>query len=175
MIVSEPQTKQKEVIDKPAQIVLGFDPGTVATGWGVIERGRKHRLLGYGALRPKKDESLEQRLLFLFNGANELIQSYHPTVVAIEDPFVGKNARSALALGRAGGVLLVAAAQNNLEIANYTPRTIKSAIVGRGAATKEQVQFMVQRLLGLQEAPKPLDASDAIAVALCHLNRHRGF
>lgn len=166
---------QKKPIDKKTQIVLGFDPGTVATGWGVIERGRKHRLLGYGALRPKTGEPIEQRLLFLFNSATELILTYQPTIIALEDPFVGKNAKSALALGRAGGTLLLAAAQNQLEVANYTPRTIKSAIVGRGSATKEQVQFMVQRLLGLTEPPKPLDASDAIAVALCHLNRHRRF
>ncbi|MBD3165411.1 crossover junction endodeoxyribonuclease RuvC, partial [bacterium] len=93
--------------------------------------------------------------------------------VAVEDPFVGKSARAALALGQARGVLLLAAGRAGIPVASYEPRLVKSSVVGNGGASKEQVQFMVQRLLGLKEPPMPLDTSDALAVALCHLNRRK--
>ena len=152
-------------------IILGFDPGTQVTGWGVVRNGRPLEMVGVGVVRPKRGEPLESRLKTIYDEALKLIGKYKPTVVAVEDPFVGKSVSSALALGQARGVLLLAAAQRDLPVVSYSPRAVKAAVVGRGGATKEQVAFMVRTLLGLREEPKPLDASDALAVALCHASR----
>ncbi|MFH0882011.1 MAG: crossover junction endodeoxyribonuclease RuvC [bacterium] len=153
------------------EIILGFDPGTQVTGWGAVQNGRPLRMLGVGIVRPKRGEPLELRLKTIYDEALLLIDRHKPSVVVVEDPFVGKSVSSALALGQARGVLLLAAAQRNLPVVSYSPRSIKAAVVGRGSASKEQVAFMVRTLLGLREAPQPLDASDALAVALCHLNK----
>ena len=152
--------------------IIGFDPGTVVTGFGVVTAGSRPELLEAGAIRPKRGEEIEKRLHTIYTRAVELIRSYKPEVVAVEDPFIGKNPQSALVLGQARGVLLLAAAEAGLPVAHYSPRAVKASIVGRGSASKEQVQFMVMQLLGLKSMPEPLDASDAIAVAMCH--HHRG-
>ena len=165
------RTPPKKSASSPRRIVLGFDPGTVVTGFAVLEKGHPSRLLEVGIVRPKRGLPIEQRLEQIFLRACELIEAHSPDIVAVEDPFVGKNPNSALVLGQARGVLLLAAARGGLPVASYSPRAVKASIVGRGSATKEQVQFMVQRLLGLREPPEPLDASDAVAVALCHLHR----
>lgn len=150
---------------------LGFDPGTQATGYGVIRGDKRPMLVDFGTIRPKTGEPLELRLKAIYERALELIDEHKPDVVAVEDPFVGKSARSALVLGQARGVLLLAAAVSGVPVASYPPRSIKAAVVGRGGADKEQVQYMVQRLLGMKKPPTPLDASDALAVALCHVSR----
>lgn len=150
--------------------MIGFDPGTQVTGFGVITRTRKPRCVDVGIIRPKKGEALEVRLNEIFSRALELIHEYKPVSVAVENPFVGRSAAAALTLGQARGVLLLAAVRCGVDVASYSPRSIKAAVVGRGAASKEQVAYMIQRLLGLREIPSPLDASDALAVAYCHVN-----
>lgn len=149
--------------------VLGLDPGTRATGYGLIERGRsRHRLVECGVLRPRATD-LNQRLVDIHSGALELIDRLQPTCVAIEGVFMGRNARTAMVLGHARGVLVLAAALRGLPVHEYPPREVKKRVVGTGAATKEQVAFMVKQHLRLREAPKPADASDGCAIALCHL------
>ncbi len=151
--------------------IVGFDPGTAVTGWAALLGPRRPRLVRAGAIRAKANQPIEKRLLAIYRGVMEVLDEYAPDVVAIEDPFVGKNPSGALTLGQARGVILLAVAQRECEVVNYTPATIKASVVGKGSAEKEQVREMVTRLLGLQELPEPLDASDAIAVALCHINR----
>ncbi len=153
--------------------ILGIDPGTQVTGWGIITATKRPQMIGCGAIRTKSGDPLELRLHHIFSEIDELLVRFAPITLAVEDPFVGKNPRSALVLGQARGVVLVAGVRRGVPVAHYPPRSVKSAIVGKGSASKEQVQFMVQKLLGLKEAPKPLDASDAVAVALCHLHRGR--
>ena len=154
-------------------IILGLDPGTSITGWGAIRNGVRPAFIECGAIRPPQRDALEFRIERIYAGTLELIDRFRPETVAVEDPFVGKSARSALVLGQARGVILLAAVRKGIEIASYPPRTIKSSVVGSGSATKEQVQFMVRQLLGMKTPPTPIDASDALAVALCHLNRTR--
>ena len=161
--------RKKTTVTGP--VVIGFDPGTTVTGYGVIRAGVRSELLEVGVVRPTRGELIEVRLQTIYSNAIELIRKYNPKTVAVEDPFVGKNPHSALVLGQARGVLLLAAAELGVEVAHYSPKAVKSSIVGRGSASKEQVQFMVQKQLGLSEMPGPLDASDALAVALCHVHR----
>ncbi len=158
---------------KNVRVILGFDPGTQVTGWGVIEHSRRTSCLQFGTIRPKRGKPVEERIYQIHTEAKKLIEEYKPDIVAVEDPFVGKNVASAMILGQARGVLLLAAVQAGIEVASYPPRSIKSSIVGRGSASKEQVQFMVKQLLGIHKETIPLDASDALAVALCHVNRHK--
>ena len=151
-------------------IVLGIDPGSRATGYGVIETGPVFRRRASGVIRTGKDESLPQRLALIFAGVAAVIAEHSPTTMAVEDLFNAKNARSSLVLGQARGVILLAGAQAGLEVAHYAPREVKLALTGNGAAVKDQVRFMVTRLLGLQES-LALDESDALAVALTHGSR----
>ncbi len=164
--------KSADSIETILPIVLGFDPGTNITGWGVVIKGRPPRMLGCGAIRTRRETPMETRINHIYSSVKELIQQYHPSAIAIEEPFYGVNAASAIALVRIGGILMLAAEQESIPLACYPPRTVKSSVVGRGSATKEQVQYMIQRLLHLNSPPKPLDASDALAVAWCHLSRH---
>jgi crossover junction endodeoxyribonuclease RuvC len=166
---TSPAKRTSSPVSSP--VVLGFDPGTQATGYGVVTGGKRPKLIDFGAVKTRSGEVLEARLKTIHARALELIDRHKPDIVAVEDPFVGKSARSALVLGQARGVILLAAAIRDLPVASYPPRAIKAAVVGRGGATKEQVQFMVQRLLGMKKPPEPLDASDALAVALCHVSR----
>jgi crossover junction endodeoxyribonuclease RuvC len=149
-------------------VVMGVDPGSTATGFGVIsvERGRLcHR--GHGVLRVNGSETLPRRLSRLFEGLKRILREHKPGALAIEAIFHARNARSSLILGHARGVLLLAAIQEGLEPVEYTPLEVKQALTGFGQATKEQIRYMVQALLSLKE-PVPLDASDALAVAICH-------
>ncbi|MCU7924223.1 MAG: crossover junction endodeoxyribonuclease RuvC [Candidatus Thiodiazotropha sp. (ex Dulcina madagascariensis)] len=147
--------------------IIGIDPGSRITGYGLIESdGLRSVNLTYGVLRLDGD-ALPPRLGEIFAGVSKLIDEYRPDVMAIEQVFVAKNPSSALKLGQARGAAICAAVSHGLAVAEYTPTRIKQAIVGTGRAEKAQVQHMVQRLLGLQEKP-PLDAADALAVALCH-------
>jgi crossover junction endodeoxyribonuclease RuvC len=151
-------------------IVLGIDPGTATTGYGVVarERGGAVSLLECGVVRTTPASPLPVRLREIFEGINEVLGRHPVEVVAVESLFFAKNARSALVLGHARGAILLAATLRDIAIAEYSPAEVKSAVCGTGRATKEQVQYMVQQLLRLRDVPKPADAADGVAVALCH-------
>jgi crossover junction endodeoxyribonuclease RuvC len=153
-------------------IVLGVDPGSQATGYGVISTGPVVRMLGGGVIRARKDSSLADRLLAIHEELTAVVDRFDPEAMAVEDLFNAKNARSSLILGHARGVILLAGARAGLTVGEYAPREVKMALAGNGAATKDQVRFMVMRLLCLKESP-PLDMSDALAVALTHAGRSR--
>ena len=150
--------------------VLGIDPGTRATGYGVLDGGAaRPRLLECGVIRLPARADLASRLLEIHRGLSALIERLEPESVAIEGVFTAINSRTAIILGHARGVAVLAAAERGLEVAEYPPREVKKAIVGSGAATKDQVGFMVQQHLRLAEVPRPADAADGCAIALCHL------
>lgn len=152
--------------------ILGIDPGTRVTGYGIIESTLSfHTTLDYGCIRPPPSKSLHERYHILFTSVEALIEKYAPDAVAVETQFVSKNAQSALKLGMARGVVLLAATKNNIEIFEYAPKVAKKAAVGRGSASKEEVQRMIQILLQLKEPPTPEDAADALSIALCHIHR----
>ncbi len=164
--------------------VLGIDPGTAVTGYGVVEPapfrpgtgpadGHLGRLVECGIIRTDSRQQIWSRLDALYDGVSELIARHRPSTVAIESVFYGKNARSALTLGHARGVILLAAVRAGAEIAEFTPATVKKSIAGRGGAVKAQVGYMVQRLLRLKRAPAPSDAADGVAVALTYLLARR--
>jgi crossover junction endodeoxyribonuclease RuvC len=150
--------------------VLGIDPGTAVTGYGMVSRneGGRVSLLECGVIRTSSAQPLPDRIREIFQGIEEIIERFQPSAVAVEDVFQGKNVRSALTLGHARGAILLAAALRDLPIAEYSPREIKNAVVGTGGATKDQVGYMVQRHLRLKEPPSPADAADGVAAALCH-------
>src|SRR5512147_2051648 len=152
--------------------VLGIDCGGEYTGYGVVEQDAagelRHIVCGAVRLNPKKP--LPERLLQIFSELRDLIERHRPDKVAIEDVFYAVNAKSALKLGQVRGVAMLAAASCGLEVAEYSPLSIKSAVVGYGKAEKHQVQQMVTRLLHLAEIPEPPDAADALAIAICHLH-----
>ncbi len=150
--------------------VVGIDPGTAVTGYGVVSRkeDRSLSLRECGVIRTSSAQPLPNRIRDIFRGVEEILLRFDPAAVAVEDVFQGKNVRSALTLGHARGAILLAAALRNLTIAEYSPREIKKAVVGTGDATKDQVAFMVQRQLRLRTPPSPSDASDGVAAALCH-------
>lgn len=147
--------------------VLGVDPGLRRTGYGIIETdGYRHRYQVSGQICPKPG-SVPERLGVLFTQLDEVIRTYSPDCAAIEASFVAVNAGTALKLGQARGALISACVVQGLEVFEYSPRSMKQTITGQGGATKEQVQFMVQRLLGLTESPQA-DEADALGLALCH-------
>ena len=151
-------------------IILGIDPGSRVTGYGIIESIKQTRnYVDSGCIRTT-DTNLSQRLLQIFNGICELLDLYNPHEIAIEQVFMHQNPNSALKLGHARGVAMVACATHRLNISEYSPREIKQAVVGFGGAEKSQVKHMVMQLLRLSAAPQS-DASDALAVALCHSYR----
>jgi crossover junction endodeoxyribonuclease RuvC len=150
-------------------IILGVDPGTLITGFAVIEVERgKLSVLSYDVVKNASDRSMPIRLKQIFDRLCKVINEYHPDEFAIETAFYGKNAQSALKLGHARGVSILAAVNFQIPTTEYSPREIKKAVTGNGAASKQQVQFMVKSQLKLREAPKFFDASDALAIALCH-------
>jgi len=153
-------------------IVLGVDPGTLVTGYGIVERtGRNIRMVSCGTITNRAEHSMPLRLKKIYSELSAVIQRYQPDEFAIESAFYGKNAQSALKLGHARGVSILSAVEREIPTAEYSPREIKKAIVGNGSASKEQVQFMVKSLLQLRHGAMILDASDALAIAICHLNR----
>ncbi len=152
-------------------IVLGIDPGTIAMGYGVIEsRDDEITLVDYGALATIARSPIGERLSYLYNKLLEIISRYQPDAVAIEQPFMGKNAKSALAIGKAQAVAILAAANKGITTYEYTPAQIKQRVANYGASSKEQIQEMVRLQLGLSQVPQPNDVADALAVALCHLS-----
>jgi crossover junction endodeoxyribonuclease RuvC len=154
--------------------VLGFDPGTATTGFGVV-RSVAGRLepVDAGVLLTTPDMAIEQRLLSIHTDVHTLLERHQPDAVAIERLFFDRNVTNALSVGRAIGVVLLAIAQTGRDVVEYTPMQVKTAVTGYGGADKQQVQAMVVRLLGLQEIPRPDDAADALAVAICHAHSHK--
>lgn len=151
--------------------ILGIDPGTASTGYGVIERvdgPRLAALVECGVIRTRPRDSLPARLQDIYEGVVELIDRYRPDVLAVEDVFYARNVRTTIVLGHARGVILLAGARAGLRIHEFPPAEIKKAVVGNGGASKEQVQFMVARLLRLRTAPRPSDAADGVAAALTY-------
>src|SRR6266700_3279382 len=152
--------------------VLGIDCGTECTGYGVVELDDRDKLscVCFGAVRLSTRDPLPRRLSTVFDRLSNLIEQHRPDRVAIEDVFYALNVKSALKLGQVRGVAMLAASSHKIEVAEYSPLTIKSAVVGYGRAEKEQVQLMVSRLLCLEQVPQPADAADALAIAICDLH-----
>jgi crossover junction endodeoxyribonuclease RuvC len=150
--------------------VLGIDPGTAACGWGVVvqERNGRLRALEHGWWQTPAGQRPELRLRTIFDGVQELVRRHLPDAVALEESYVGVDARTALSVGQARGAVLVAAASLEVGCAEYPPATVKQAVCGYGRADKVQVQRMVQAILSLDETPEPSHAADALAVAICH-------
>ena len=150
-------------------IVLGIDPGYALMGWGVVEaNGSQMKLLGYGCIETKAGTPMQHRLRTLQLGIRDLTLMYHPDEVAFEELFFAQNVTTALMVGAARGAAIIAAAEYTENLYEYTPMQIKQAITGYGKADKKQIQQMVKMLLRMEEIPKPDDAADAIAIALCH-------
>jgi crossover junction endodeoxyribonuclease RuvC len=153
-------------------IVLGVDPGAGTTGYGVVVQkdGGAASLIECGVIRTEAKTPLPQRLKEIYLGISEVIARCQPEAVAVEGVFYGKNVRTTVILGHARGAILLAATMRDLPVSEYSPAEIKNAVVGHGRAAKDQMQFMVQRLLRLKTPPQPADAADGVAVALCHCN-----
>jgi crossover junction endodeoxyribonuclease RuvC len=167
MVVSDPSAA-------PTPLILGIDPGLRACGWGVVAAGAGPSFLACGVVKPRPRDPLGERLLAIHGEISHLIRQYGVTEMAIEDPFVGALApASALAIGQARAVALLAAAAAGIDAALYAPAAVKAAVSGYGQSDKRQVQRMVRLLLGLETEPEPADAADALAVALCHASQRR--
>lgn len=155
---------------KPTRI-LGIDPGTTAMGWGMISSdGRTNHLVEYGVIRASSKLPLAERLSIIFHQLQNIIQRLKPEEMAVEEVFVGKNPRSALWVGHARAIALLTGAECRIPVSEYATRDVKLSVVGNGAASKQQVEFMVSTILSIEESI-PHDASDALAVALCHAAR----
>jgi crossover junction endodeoxyribonuclease RuvC len=151
------------------KIILGIDPGTTVLGYGLIHvKGKKVSLVNFGVIHLKKLPTHPDKLKRIYDRLDGIIREFKPDEMAIEAPFFGKNVQSMLKLGRAQGVSIAAALHHNMPFEEYTPRRIKQAITGSGQASKEQVASMLQKLLAFKEIPQYLDATDGLAVALCH-------
>ncbi len=159
----EPKKEAKE------KIILGIDPGTTVMGYGLLLiEGKKYKILQYGVIHLKKYETHELKLKKIFERVTAIIDEFLPDTVALEAPFYGVNVQSMLKLGRAQGVAMAAALARDIPITEYSPKKVKQSVTGNGNASKEQVAAMLQNLLNIEELPKLLDATDALAVALCH-------
>ena len=155
--------------EKPAYTILGVDPGTNLMGWAILRvEGSKPKVVEIGVLDLKSLKDPFQKLARIFEEISHIIATYAPQELAIEAPFYGKNVQSMLKLGRAQGMAIAAALVHKMPVAEYAPRRVKQAITGRGAASKEQVATMLQKSLDLVQVPTHWDATDALAVALCH-------
>ncbi|MGD8400194.1 MAG: crossover junction endodeoxyribonuclease RuvC [Bacillota bacterium] len=155
-------------------LILGIDPGTAIMGYGLIaQQGNRLKPVKYGVVRTEAARPLAARLHKIYRELEGLIAAYRPDALAVEELFFNKNTRTALAVGQARGVILLAAEQAGLEIAEYTPLQVKQGVVGYGRAEKLQIQEMVKMLLCLNELPKPDDAADALAIAICHAHSRK--
>ncbi|MES2417183.1 MAG: crossover junction endodeoxyribonuclease RuvC [Bacteroidota bacterium] len=155
--------------EKKERIIMGIDPGTAIMGYGIIlEKGSKIELVSMGIVRMDHLEDHFLKLQCIFEKTIGLLEAYKPDVLAIEAPFYGKNIQVMLKLGRAQGIAMAAALSKNIPVTEYAPRKIKQSITGKGTASKEQVAAMLQRLLNFKETPEFLDATDGLAVAVCH-------
>lgn len=154
--------------------VLGIDPGSETLGWGVVEgTGTKYGAVDFGTVKVSAKLSFSKRLHTIYVGVSDLIDQFEPDVVSIEEAFYSKNASVAMKLGQVRGVILVLSELKGLEIAEYSPRSIKQTVVGYGNAEKQQVGLMVKTLLKMKSVPAPHDAADALATAICHFHHSR--
>lgn len=154
-------------------IILGIDPGTAIMGYGLIEKqGNRLKALTYSCWRTPAHTPLAERLLMLYQDIDQFLREYRPDHLAVEELFFNRNTTTALSVGQARGIVLLAGAQQGIPVYEYTPLQVKQAVVGYGKAEKKQVQQMVKGLLGLQEIPKPDDTADALAIAICHAHSH---
>jgi len=159
-------------MDENSTIILGIDPGTKITGYGVLQINNNFfKALDFGCIRPPPKYQLTKRYFVIFESIENLIKKYKPNAIAVEIQFVKKNAQSAIKLGMARGSIIIAAEKNNIPIYEYAPKAAKLAVVGNGNASKEQIQKMLKMLLNLSKEPTPVDASDALALAICHAHR----
>lgn len=150
-------------------LILGIDPGTATTGYGIVQKeGDRTAAITYGAILTSPKATSADRLMSIYNELETLIDKYKPDVLVAERLFFSKNETTAFSVGRTVGVVLLLAAQKGIPTVEYTPMEIKQAVVGYGGAEKKQIQFMVQRILGLAEQPKPDDVADALAICICH-------
>ena len=155
-------------------IIMGIDPGIAITGYGIIEsNGSQLKAIDYGYIQTLSYEASTSRLKAIYEGVCGLIKTFNPDILSIEELFFNENARTAIAVGQARGVAVLAAAMNNVTVNEYTPLQVKQSVVGYGRAKKEQIQFMVKEMLNLKEIPKPDDVADALAVAICHCNWYK--
>ncbi|MBF7083515.1 crossover junction endodeoxyribonuclease RuvC [Desulfallas sp. Bu1-1] len=155
--------------------ILGVDPGIAITGYGIVEfNGNKFYPVTYGCFRSAADKPLYLRLYQLFNELDGLIVKYQPQCLAVEELFFNRNVRTAMVVGQARGIVLLAAARAGIEVYEYTPLQVKQAVAGHGRAEKKQIQYMVRVILNLAEIPRPDDVADALAVAVCHGNNCSG-
>lgn len=150
-------------------IAIGFDPGTARLGYGVIESEPDPRAVDFGVIVTEADQPMAYRLLDIHLAVGELIERYQPSAIAVERLFFARNVTTAMTVGQARGVILLAAAERGLTVAEYAPSEVKQAVVGYGKADKRQIQEMVRIMLGLEAPPTPDDAADALAVAICHV------
>lgn len=156
-------------------IVLGVDPGSRVTGYGVVEHdGRQSRMVGCGCLKADPSLPLPKRLQALYEGLSVVVEQLSPDEAAVESSFFKVNPKTLITMSHARGVLLLALAHADVPVFEYAPREVKQSVVGRGSASKEQVRYMVRQLLKLEADPKPLDVTDGIAVGLCHIQRSSG-
>lgn len=154
-------------------LILGVDPGTVRTGYGVVDsNGTRHRCLDYGVIKLPRRQQVPEKLARLHQGISDIVGKYAFDSMALEDLFYATNVQSALRLSQARGVIMLAAAQHDLMVYEYSPLEIKNAVVGYGRAEKSQIQEMLRQLLHLEQRPEPDDAADALAVAVCHAQTH---
>lgn len=154
--------------------VLGIDPGTATTGWAIIEeRDCKLKAIAYGAINTPKTKSESQRLYEIHKDLSEIIKKYQPKEASIEKLFFFKNQKTVIPVSQARGAILLTLEQKNVTVLGYTPLQVKQALTGYGRAEKKQIQLMAKNILGLKTIPKPDDAADAIAVAVCHLNSRK--
>lgn len=150
-------------------IIIGIDPGSVITGYGLIRlEGNAYVAVDYGCIRPPYGAKLTDRYLIIFHSVCELLDRHKPEALAVETQYIHKNVQSAIKLGMARGIILLAATLRGIPVFEYAPAKAKLAVVGTGRASKQQVKSMVQRLLRLREPPEPDDAADALALAICH-------
>jgi crossover junction endodeoxyribonuclease RuvC len=169
--VQRPKPPIPTLLYWPPMRVLGIDPGSQTTGWGVIEGdGRKYSLVEFGCIRATADHKFPTRLLKMCTGIEDVIAKYQPEACALEDAFLATNVKVSMKLGQVRGVVLLVAERAALDIHEYSPRLIKQTVVGYGNAEKHQVQEMVRLLLSLKSVPAPHDAADALAVAICHFH-----
>jgi crossover junction endodeoxyribonuclease RuvC len=155
-------------------IILGIDPGSYNVGYGILQiEKRKIVAAGCDTIETNSKAPLAERLVEIQSGMNKIISEYKPNIAVVETIFYGKNIKSAFTLGHARGVILLSLAQHNIEIVEYSPREVKKSVVGNGNASKEQIQYMVQKILNLSVKPKTEDAADALAIALCQFNKNK--
>jgi crossover junction endodeoxyribonuclease RuvC len=150
-------------------IAIGIDPGTARLGYGVIESEPDPQAIDYGVIVTDADLPMEQRLLMIHGAMTELIERFRPDALAVERLFFARNVTTAMTVGQARGVVLLSAAERGIPIAEYAPSEVKQAVVGYGKADKQQIQEMVRIMLGLESTPRPDDAADALAIAICHV------